>query len=419
MSMSMPSVLTPSPRLKLPAGLALEWPGGSAGRGSAPVRVRLGSRSMLARLSVGDIGDLADAYVRGELEIDGALPDVMEVAGELAGDPVRKGARGAWPGLLRRWRSRWQHRPPRDAEHVRFHYDVSDDFYALWLDPLRVYSCAYYATPAMSLEGAQRAKLDLVCRKLMLAPGQTLLDIGAGWGGLLIWAAAHYGVRAVGITLSQHQYEHVNAQIDACGLRGRVEMRLLDYRDLPAGERYDRIASIGMFEHVGDARLDDYFARLYALLRPGGLLLNHGIAAGGLDNAELGAGMGRFIERHIFPGGELVHVSRAVQSLARSGCELLDAENLRPHYARTLWAWSAALEAQLDRARACADEATIRAYRLYLAGSAMCFERGWLSLYQLLAARPDGSTGPGWAAHSDYPYTRSHLFASPQRALGV
>jgi cyclopropane-fatty-acyl-phospholipid synthase len=188
-------------------------------------------------------------------------------------------------------------------------------------------------------------------------------------------------------------------------------MRLLDYRVLHDTAGFDRIASVGMFEHVGNDQLVRYFGRLHDLLRPGGLLLNHGIAAGGVDNPELGAGMGRFIEKHIFPGGELVHVSRAAEALARGGLELLDAENLRPHYARTLWAWSNALEEALPRARALTSEATVRAYRLYLAGSAMCFERGWLSLYQLLAARPDARGGQrlSWAALSDYPFTRAHM----------
>jgi cyclopropane-fatty-acyl-phospholipid synthase len=245
------------------------------------------------------------------------------------------------------------------------------------------------------------------------------LDVGTGWGGLLLHAASHYGVHAVGITLSRHQHDHVRHLIDARGLHSRVQVHLMDYRELQrtphaqANGAFDRIASVGMFEHVGQAQMAPYFNGLHRLLRPGGLLLNHAIAAGGLDNAQLGAGMGNFIEKHIFPGGELMHVSRAIEGLSRSGLELLDAENLRPHYARTLWMWSAALEANLARARLLTTEATVRAYRLYLAGSAMCFERGWLSLYQLLAAHPTGrSEGAlSWAAQSDYPFTRQHMGA--------
>ena len=366
---------------------------------------------MLAGLARGQIGSWASAYVRGDLEIEGSLGDVMAVAAELAGDPVSRGQRRARPRWLQEWRSKWQHRPGRDAQQVQYHYDVCDAFYGLWLDPKRVYSCAYYAQPQMTLEQAQEAKLELICRKLQLGRGQRFLDIGAGWGGLLVWAAKHYGVKAQGITLSRNQHAYVSELIEREGLKGQVEVRLQDYRELGEEQGYDRIASVGMFEHVGQAQMEAYFGKLNRLLRPGGLLLNHGIAAGGLDNAELGAGMGQFIEEHIFPGGELVHVSRAVQAMARGGLELVDAENLRPHYARTLWDWSSALEGRLEEARALTTEATVRAYRLYLAGSAMCFERGWLALYQLLGAKPQpgGGTQSAWAARSDYPYTRGHM----------
>ena len=399
---------------RMQGGLALEWPGGRAGPQGAPVRLRLRHRHLLLRLLRGQIGGLADAYVRGELDIDGALSDVMAVAAELAGDPVRSGTRLGWPRWLlqwhQTWRSRLMHRPERDAALVRFHYDACDDFYALWLDPLRVYSCAYFDPPDATLAQAQQAKLDLICRKLQLAPGQRFLDVGAGWGALLMWAAEHYGVQATGITLSVNQHAHVQRLIADKGLAGRVSVRLCDYRDLSSGEQYDRIASVGMFEHVGQAQMVDYFRRLHSLLRPGGLLLNHAIASGGPDNPTLGAGLSDFIEKHIFPGGELVHVSVAARGLALGGLEMLDAENLRPHYARTLWHWSDALESHLEHARALTDEATVRAYRLYLAGSAMSFERGWLALYQLLAARPDGNDGsdlPG--ARSDYPFNRRHM----------
>jgi cyclopropane-fatty-acyl-phospholipid synthase len=404
---------------QLPCPLALQWPGGRAGAASPSVLLRLRHRSLLAPLANGRIGDLADAYVRGELDIEGTMADVMAVAGALVADPLHDKP-GRWRQQLLQWRSRWLHSRVRDAEQVRFHYDVGDGFFALWLDPLRIYSCAYYASPDLSLAQAQQAKLDLICRKLQLAPGQRFLDIGAGWGGLLMWAAMHYGVQATGITLSLHQHAHVSRLIDDAGLHDQVKVHLLDYRELAdksqQGE-FDRIASVGMFEHVGRAQMARYFGCLQRLLRPGGLLLNHAIAAGGLHNAELGAGMGRFIEKHVFPGGELVHVSSTAQGLAGAGLEMLDAENLRPHYARTLWHWSQALEAKLAHARQLASEATVRAYRLYLAGSAMSFERGWLSLYQLLAAKPDGRGEPGlaWAAQSDYPFTRAHMLAPKQQ----
>jgi cyclopropane-fatty-acyl-phospholipid synthase len=266
----------------------------------------------------------------------------------------------------------------------------------------------------MTLEGAQAAKLDHICKKLMLREGERFLDIGAGWGGLLLWAAEHYGVRADGITLSKNQHAHVNRLIEERGLRGRVTMSLRDYRDLPEDEPYDSIASVGMFEHVGQAQLPVYFNKIRRLLKPGGLLMNHGITAGNTRNDPLGAGMGDFIERYIFPGGELMHVSHVLRVMSEAALEPVDTENLRPHYARTLWSWSDRLEAQLAQARRVTSEAVVRAYRLYLAGSAMSFEQGWISLFQMLASRPSGdmSCGPMRGAQSRFPFNREYMYKS-------
>jgi len=397
-------------RLAVP--LKLEWPGGRAGPADALVHLTLRDWRQLQSLFRGRIGSVGNAYVRGDLDIVGPLGEVMNIAAELAGDPVQPKAPPPWTRLLRRVRSCRLHQRHRDAEQVRFHYDLCDDFFALWLDPLRVYSCAYYEDPAMTLAQAQEAKLEHICRKLQLQPGQRFLDIGAGWGGLLLWAAERHGVLAHGITLSRDQHAHVQRLIKHKGLQGRVHIHLMDYRDLPSTERFHRIASVGMCEHVGTANLDGYFAKLRELLEPGGLLLNHSITAGSVYSNPLGAGLSEFIEAHIFPGGELVHVSEQARSLSASGLELLDTENLRPHYARTLWDWSNALERQLEQARALAGEASVRAYRLYLAGSATAFERGWLSLNQLLAARPDGDLGTGTlrGAQCGYPFNRSYMY---------
>lgn len=397
--------------------LALELPGGQRlGPQRAAVTLKLQGLGTLAHLATGRIGRIGEDYVEGRLDFDGTLRDLMAIAGQLAGDPrqaaVPPPALAWWRALWQQLRSRQNHHPLADARQVQFHYDVSDDFYALWLDPRRVYSCAYYRDRTMTLAQAQEAKLDHICRKLMLRDGDRFLDIGAGWGGLLLWAAEHYGVRATGITLSRHQHAHVNRLIEERGLRGCVSMQLLDYRELPEDEPFDRIASVGMFEHVGLAQLPAYFAKIRRLLEPGGLLLNHGITAGGTRNHQLGAGMGEFIERYIFPGGELLHASHVLEVMADQGLEVLDVENLRPHYARTLWAWSDALEARLDEARRIAGERVVRAFRLYLAGSAMSFERGWISLHQMLAARPDGDPAAGAlaGAQSAYPFNRGYMY---------
>ena len=413
-----------------PVGVAVELPGGTLlGRPDADVRLRVQDRMALVALAMGEIGNVGAAIVEGRVALEGNMRQLMAAAAALLRlDPARDVQMGWWQRVLARSRSRAAHTLAGDARSIRFHYDLSDDFYALWLDARRVYSCAYYREAGMTLEQAQQAKLDHICKKLLLRPHERFLDIGCGWGGLLLWAAEHYGVQASGITLSRNQHAHVQQQIEQRGLAGRVQVLLLDWRELQVAQPFDKIASVGMFEHVGRAQMPRYFAAVQRLLRPGGLLMNHGITAGGLDNDGLGAGLGDFIERYIFPGGELLHISAALQHLAGSGLEMVDTENLRPHYARTLWAWSDALEARQDAALAILaaqhgleeGARALRAYRLYLAGCALAFERGWIALHQIVAQRPSGQVEHGAlrGAQGDYPFNRSYMYQGALAAGG-
>ncbi|WP_370680840.1 class I SAM-dependent methyltransferase [Comamonas sp. GB3 AK4-5] len=404
----------------LPTAVWVQLPNGQQiGPDDAPVRVQVHSALALAFLAGGRIGSLATAIVEGQVDVQGHMRDVMRMAASLLEvDPLKVANR--WTSAVGKLRSRAMHTLVRDAQQVQFHYDLSDDFYALWLDPRRVYSCAYYRDPGMDLAQAQEAKLDHICRKLQLQPGERFLDIGAGWGGLLLWAAEHYGVQAHGITLSRNQYNHVQQLIAAKGLQGRVHMELCDYREKTSEAAFDKVASVGMFEHVGRAHMPAYFQVVKKLLKPGGMALIHGITAAGVDNMELGAGMGDFIDRYIFPGGELLHVSTVLHDTALAGLEMVDTENLRPHYARTLWAWSDALEAQLPQAATILQQQVeperaqkaLKAYRLYLAGCAMAFEQGWIALHQMLLTHPDGKLDHGSlrGAQSSYPFQRDYMY---------
>jgi len=348
-----------------------------------PVQVTLRVRdsAWLRGLPSLTLGAVGDAFVRGQLEVDGDLLEALPVGARLA----EATERSAFARVAQAWRP---HRRAQDASAIAHHYDVGNEFYGLWLDERMVYSCAYYRQDGDSLAVAQAQKLDHVCRKLRLAPGERLLDIGCGWGALIFWAAEHYGVEATGITLSRNQADHVAAEIRRRGLEGRVHVELRDYLDLPDQPSYEKIASIGMFEHVGVARFPQYFGKIHRLLVPGGFVLNHGITHGMEGAAALGSGIGDFVEDYVFPGGELTHVARVISAMSTAGLEVVDAEALREHYAKTLWHWTDRLEANADLARREAGEARYRVWRVYMAGSAHAFERGWLSLWQLLAGRP-------------------------------
>lgn len=284
-----------------------------------------------------------------------------------------------------------QHSLKRDRDAIRFHYDVSNEFYRLWLDPWMVYSCAYFSTPEDNLETAQINKLNHICRKLDLKPGDRLLDIGCGWGGLLIHAAKHYGIEGEGITLSENQKELALKRIYDAGLQNQVFVRLQDYRELKEWESYDAIVSVGMVEHVGRKRLSDYFHQASQLLKPGGLFMNHGI---GLGPVPLPNQSGSFIDQYVFPDTDLLPIGETLNFAENVHLEIRDVESLREHYAMTLRHWVRRLENRHQDALQYVDETVYRIWRLYMAGCAHGFQIGQLSIYQTLLAklRSNGSS---------------------------
>ena len=392
---------------QLPLPVALELWNGKKLRSAeqATVTLKINKPQGLFDLAKPSLGKLARGYVTRNYDFNGRMRDIISLGEHFCGSQVRTVIK---PRRLASW---WKHSKPTDRKNISHHYDVSNDFYALWLDQQRVYSCAYFKQTGDSLELAQAQKLDHICRKLNLHAEERLLDIGCGWGALILWAAEHYQVQAIGITLSQNQHDYVQTQIQARGLQNRVQVFLMDYRDVPEAHAFDKIASVGMFEHVGRGNLAKYFAKIYRLLKPGGLVMNHGITASDLETEGLGSGISDFIEEYVFPGGELVHVSQVIQSLSTHGLECWDVECLRPHYARTLWHWVDRLEAQSQTAKEIVGEEKYRVWQIYMAGSAHAFERGWMSIFQILAGKPLAN------GQLPYPLTREHVYRDPREAI--
>ncbi|GES32230.1 cyclopropane-fatty-acyl-phospholipid synthase family protein [Streptomyces angustmyceticus] len=394
------------------------WDRSESGPPGAPTLV-IRHRRALRRLlfKPGELG-LARAWVAGDLDIEGDLYEALDrLAGliwergetakphraaalrALARPEVRAAARellalaGAPvpptpPAEEVRRRRGPLHTLRRDKEAISHHYDVGNDFYALVLGPSMVYSCAYWGTAedgVATLEDAQRDKLDLICRKLGLREGQRLLDVGCGWGSMVLHAAREYGVRAVGITLSEEQATFARKRIAEAGLADRIEIRVQDYREIH-DEPFDAVSSVGMAEHVGRTQYAEYAAALYALLKPGGRLLNHQIARRPVPDEEA-YHVDEFIDRYVFPDGELAPIGRTVGQLEEAGFEVRDVEAIREHYARTLRQWVANLEEHWDEAARLTSVGRARVWRLYMAASALSFERNRIGVNQVLAVR--------------------------------
>jgi cyclopropane-fatty-acyl-phospholipid synthase len=389
------------------------WNGRTAGDGAGPFTLVVGSPGALRTAFQRPVDLCAGrAFAAGLLACEGDIEQAVDTLLEAADSLDARATAALWLQLrrlpreplpeLREARLRGApHSRQRDLAAIGFHYDQPLEFYESFLDSRLVYSCAYYDDGIENVDDAQRAKLDHTLRKLRLHRGERFLDIGCGWGALVIRAAETFGANALGITLSRGQFEEGNRRIERAGLRDRARIELRDYRDL-GDERFDKIASIGMFEHVGRRRFAEYFASAFRALRPGGLFLNHAIAIEG------SAAYGRaptFMERFVFPDGELVRIAEALGAAQDAGFEVRDVENLREHYARTLRAWVSNLERNREAAIAAAGEQSYRIWRLYMAGSAQGFRTRRIAIYQSLLARPhpDGSV--------DIPPTRRDLTA--------
>ena len=385
------------------------WDGSQIGPESAPLSLRILHRRALRRLlwAPNELG-FARAYVAGDVEVEGDLLAGLEVlervalpepgAGPIVDSATRKALLKAAlrlgvvgppprPPAEEATVAGRRHSKRRDADAISHHYDVGNDFYGLVLGESMTYSCAFWPqepSPSFGLAEAQLAKCDLVARKLGLEPGMRVLDVGCGWGTFALHAAQAYGARVVGVTLSREQAAYARQRVAAAGVDDLVEIRVQDYRDVTDGP-YDAISSIGMAEHVGAAMLPVYAADLFALLRPGGRILNHAISRRPKPKVEHATTP--FIDRYVFPDGELETMATMVAALEDAGFEVRDVESLREHYATTLRAWVTNLESRWDDAVAAAGAARARIWRLYMAGSAVAFESNRIGINQVLAVR--------------------------------
>jgi cyclopropane-fatty-acyl-phospholipid synthase len=348
---------------------------------------------------------LGEAYIYNDFDIEGDIEAVIQLTEQLTGnrwgklEQVRFGKRllslpntdKTRPSDASAKLRGSRHSKERDRQAVAYHYNRSNEFYALWLGSRMVYSCAYFMNSNDDLDTAQEQKLEYICRKLRLHTEERLLDIGCGWGGLVIYAAQHYGVQAYGITLSEPQAELAQRRIEEAGLTSKCKVEVRDYREVTEADSFDKIVSVGMFEHVGESLLPTYFKQAWQLLRPGGVFLNHGIASDSFDAAKA---KNSFVNHYVFPDGELLPINTTLRAAETSGFEVRDVESLREHYMLTLRHWVQKLEAHAEEARKLTNDVTYRVWRLYMSGSAHAFQTGFSNIYQTLLAKPDrGDSG--------------------------
>lgn len=393
--------LLPS-KLSVPLRVEL-WNGERIDLSSDPPRVtiRIPGPAALRYLRSPSLYSLGRAYVEGAIEVMGRAADIIAVGNALAASGAAEGA-GKRSRLSDALRARTNHTRETDRDAIRYHYDVSNDFYAAWLDPGMVYSCAYFEQGDEDLATAQTRKIDHILRKIDLRPGQTLLDIGCGWGALVLRAAEHFGARCVGITLSDNQAALARERVIKAGLQDRIEIRLQDYRDVDG--RFERITSVGMFEHVGVQHLAAYFTQVARLLAPGGVAMNHGITTTNADNGATPYGGGQFIDEYVFPQGELAHLGTVVRAMQEGGLEVRDVENLRRHYARTCALWTDNFENNAAHIRTLTDPKRFRIWHVYLAGCAYAFAHDRISLYQIVCGKAGSDVAQlPWSRRYMYP----------------
>ncbi len=385
-------------QFNIPARLVL-WGGQEINFGefiTPQVTIKVNNISAAPLLLDPNLANLAEAYIKGKIDVEGTITDIINISFALARSAPKQRSK------LARMAGYFNHSKSSVRESIQYHYDVSNEFYQLWLDENMVYSCGYFENGDEDLTTAQLKKIDYILTKIQVKPGHRLLDIGCGWGALVLRAASKFGARCVGVTLSQNQYELATERVRAAGLSNQIDIRLEDFRDVKG--QFERISSVGMFEHVGKANLPNYFLRVRELLTDDGIAMNHGITSTEADSDGNSLGGREFIDRYVFPNGELPHISLALEAAQRGGLEAVDVESLRRHYAKTLNIWTQNFEEHGAELSKLVDEETFRIWRVYLAGCAYTFEHDDASIYQIVCRKAGRSA-------QDLPWSRRYMYS--------